>query len=83
MEKKEIIFAIKVMSGGGAERVISLLSSSMVDKGYSVILLLTHQSEKDAILDNIDSSVQIISLVDRDLDGAKINLFSDIYFDLG
>ena len=50
MEKKEIIFAIKVMSGGGAERVISLLSSSMVDKGYSVILLLTHQSEKDAIL---------------------------------
>lgn len=79
MEKKEIIFAIKVMSGGGAERVISLLSSSMVEKGYSVILLLTHQSEKDAILDNIDSSVQVISLVDQDLDGAKINLFSNIY----
>lgn len=79
MEKKEIIFAIKVMSGGGAERVVSLLSSSMVDKGYSVILLLTHQSEKDAILDNIDSSVQVISLVDQDLDGAKINLFSNIY----
>lgn len=79
MEKKEIIFAIKVMSGGGAERVISLLSSSIVDKGYSVILLLTHQSEKDAILDNIDSSVQVISLVDQDMDGAKINLFSNIY----
>ncbi|MBE6790546.1 MAG: glycosyltransferase family 4 protein [Ruminococcaceae bacterium] len=79
MEKKEIIFAIKVMSGGGAERVVSLLSSSMVDKGYSVILLLTHQSEKDAILDNIDSSVQIISLVDHDLDGTKMKLFSYIY----
>lgn len=30
---KQIIFLIKVMSGGGAERVVSLLSKAIAQKG--------------------------------------------------
>ena len=46
---KEIIFLIKVMQGGGAERVISLLSSAAVKNENKVSLIITHQSKKDAV----------------------------------
>lgn len=62
---KEIVFLIKVMQGGGAERVISLLSRSAVENGNSVTLILTHQSKADAILRDIDSRIDVISLPDE------------------
>lgn len=62
---KEIIFLIKVMHGGGAERVISLLSRAAAEKGNNVTLILTHQNKADAVLYNIDENVKVISLTDE------------------
>ncbi len=62
---KEFIFFMKLMNGGGAERVISLLSSAFVSKGYPTILVITHQKLKDADLNNIDNRIKVISLVDE------------------
>ena len=63
--KKEITFLIKVMNGGGAERVISLLSRAAVERGHSVTLILTHQSQAEAMLENIDENITVISLPDE------------------
>lgn len=63
--EKEIIFIIKVMLGGGAERVISLLSHAAAEKGNKVSLIITHQSKTDAVLKDIDDNISVISLVDE------------------
>lgn len=63
--KKEITFLIKVMNGGGAERVVSLLTRAMVQRGYGVNLILTHQKRKEADLRDIDRRIQILSLEDE------------------
>ena len=60
-----IVFIIKQMSGGGAERVISLLSNSFAQRGYDTTLIITHQSLKDADLANIQKNVHTISLEDE------------------
>ncbi len=62
---KEIIFIIKVMLGGGAERVVTLLSNAAAEKGYKVSLILTHQNKKDAVLHGIDNKINVISLLDE------------------
>ena len=62
---KEIIFLIKVMHGGGAERVISLLSRGAVEKGNKVSLIITHQNKEDAVLKDIDNRISVISLPDE------------------
>ena len=63
--QKEIIFLIKVMQGGGAERVVSLLSRAAAEKGNCVSIILTHQSKADAVLRDIDSRINVISLSDE------------------
>ena len=60
-----IVFTIKQMSGGGAERVISLLSNSFAERGYDTTLIITHQSLKDADLTNIKKNICTISLEDE------------------
>ena len=62
---KEIVFLIKVMHGGGAERVISLLSRGAVECGNKVSLIITHQNKTEAVLSNIDSRIKVISLPDE------------------
>lgn len=62
---KEIVFLIKVMQGGGAERVVSLLSRAAAEKGNSVSIILTHQNKSDAVLNNIDVRIDVISLPDE------------------
>ncbi len=64
-KNKNVTFLIKVMSGGGAERVISLLSKATVENGYNTTLILTHQSLKDADLFHIDEKIRVISLPDE------------------
>lgn len=66
--QKELIFVMKLMNGGGAERVISLLVNSATARGFNVKLIITHQSMKDAILRDIDSRVEVISLQDEIVD---------------
>ena len=64
MTKKEITFVIKVMSGGGAERVISILSKAFVQRNFDVSLILTHQKKAEADLSCIDSKVKVVTLED-------------------
>lgn len=65
MMKKHVTFLIKVMNGGGAERVISLLSRAAVEQGHTVSLILTHQTKSEAVLDNVDKNIAVISLPDE------------------
>lgn len=44
-KKKEIVFIINSLSGGGAERVISILSNYLVKNNYDVTLLMTRGGE--------------------------------------
>ena len=53
------------MLGGGAERVVTLLSNAAVEKGYKVSLMLTHQNKKNAVLQGIDNKINVISLPDE------------------
>ena len=62
--KKDVTFVIKLMHGGGAERVVSVLTRALAEKGYTVRLILTHQSLKDAILDGMDDRVSVYSVED-------------------
>ena len=71
---REIIFIIKVMLGGGAERVVSLLSRASSEKGHKVSLILTHQNKKDAVLHCIDERINVISLPDE-ISNQKISSF--------
>ena len=62
---KEINFLIKVMCGGGAERVVTLLANAMVQRAYKVNLILTHQKKKEADLKDVDSKIKVLSLEDE------------------
>ena len=64
-KQKEIVFLIKVMSGGGAERVVSLLSKAVAEQGFNTTLILTHQSKKDALLSDLIPQIKVISLPDE------------------
>ncbi len=58
MERK-IAFVILSLYGGGAERVVSVLSNALVEDGVSVSLILYQRKEKEYPL---DSRVQIEEL---------------------
>lgn len=70
MENKEIVFLIKQMSGGGAERVISILSRAFGKKGYTVKLILTHQKREDAKTSELSESVSVVFL-EEETEGKK------------
>lgn len=53
---KKVLFVTRFMNGGGAERVISVLSSEMEKLGCEVAILVYNRTEKDYI---IDSSVKV------------------------
>ena len=77
-KQKEIVFLIKCMSGGGAERVVSLLSRAVVQKGFETTLILTHQGKKDALLNDINPHIKVISLPDEIKDFKTNKLVSKI-----
>lgn len=62
---REVTFLIKVMSGGGAERVITLLTDAFAEKGKKVNLIITHQNLSDADLSNVNKKINVISLPDE------------------
>ena len=53
------------MMGGGAERIITMLSNNMVKRGYEVSFIITHQKKENAYLPEMDPEVNVISLVDE------------------
>lgn len=60
-----IVFLIKCMSGGGAERVISILSNALVERDYHVTLVITHQTIAEANLFSVNPRVSVISVEDE------------------
>ena len=61
---KQITLLIKQMVGGGAERVITLLSNAFAERGYQTTLIITHQSTDNADLSNLNKNTKVISLED-------------------
>ena len=59
-----IVFTIKQMAGGGAERVVSILSNSLCQIGFDVTLITTHQHFVDAKWNTVNPKVKIIALED-------------------
>ena len=59
---KQITLLIKQMVGGGAERVISLLSNSLFEKGFNVTLIVTHQPFDEADLHSVNNNVKVVFL---------------------
>lgn len=70
-KKKSIIFLIQSMSGGGAERVISLLSNEFVNRSNDVTLIITHQRLDFANISGISNSIRLISLEDEVEESSK------------
>lgn len=46
---KNIVFVVGVLSNGGAERVISLLSNEMTEKNYSITIITLYEEKNDYI----------------------------------
>ena len=64
---KSVVFIIKCMNGGGAERVVSILSNHLAFLGYDVTVILTNQSLSKAQFLELSSKVNVISLEDLNL----------------
>lgn len=75
---KEIVFLIKVMCGGGAERVITLLSNATARQGFNVTFIITHQSLKDAVISGINSEIRVLSLPDENINEKNYSLIKKI-----
>lgn len=69
---KQITLLIKQMVGGGAERVISLLSNAFVAHGYQTTLIITHQKICRANLSSLNNNTKVISLEDEIKKESKI-----------
>lgn len=54
--KKKILFAIPTLAGGGAERVVSVLSDALIELGYDVAILLEKRVDNEY---SINSKVKI------------------------
>lgn len=76
---KEIVFIIKVMCGGGAERVVTLLSNAMVQQGYNVSLVLTHQKKREADLKDIDNRIEVLSLEDEIINCSEQSIKANVH----
>lgn len=60
-----VVLLIKQMSGGGAERVVSLLATEVRKREYLSTIILTHQSLEDADLSRLNSEIEVMSLPDE------------------
>lgn len=58
----KIAFVIGTMQGGGAQRVVTVLSKYFADKGYSVSIITTSDAKLDY---QLDSKVRFIPLVSK------------------
>ena len=59
IEDAHILFAVPVLTGGGAERVVAVLASGMAEKGIKTSILVNKRCEKEY---PISEKVQIYSL---------------------
>lgn len=62
--KKELIYLITCMLGGGAERVMISLANDAVECGYDVTFILTGQCLSEAIGYSLAPTIKLLSLPD-------------------
>ena len=70
--KKKILFTIPTLAGGGAERVVSVLTDALIELGYDVAILLEKRVDNEY---TINSKVKIY-LFDKDYSRNKGNKIS-------
>ena len=75
--KKEVIFFVNSMGGGGAERVIALLSNHLVDKGHKVFILTLVKCES---LYELNSNVNCVNILDLPVCSFRNRLFRFFYW---
>lgn len=61
----QVVFLIKVMNMGGAERIMSALANYCSDHAWNTTVILTHQSLSEANLSRLNSAVKVSSLEDQ------------------
>lgn len=65
MSKKSVIFCVACMSGGGADRVASLLSNSFYDNNYDVKMIITSMPEEKMLNTDLYPEIPMIFLQDE------------------
>ena len=75
--KKEVIFFVNSMGGGGAERVIALLSNHLVDKGHKVFILTLVKCESPY---ELNSNVNCVNILDLPVRSFRNRLFRFFYW---
>ena len=63
-EKKQILFVMPVMKGGGAERVAALLLNEFHNSGYDCEFLLTSTRVEDSVQRDLNPEIPLNSLAD-------------------
>ena len=67
MEKiKKIIFIIPTLDGGGAERVVTVISNYLVDRDYDITIYLTRNSN---VLYELNNGVKVKCIIPRSSNG--------------
>lgn len=64
-DTKEILFVLARMSGGGAERVASLLANEMVRQGHAVSVCLTSCTADEVKRCDLDDHIPLVLLQER------------------
>ncbi len=59
---RQLILLIKTISGGGAERIITLLGDTLAKKGFQVTLIITHQRREELRADYVNPDITVITL---------------------
>ena len=59
-----ICFTVSAMTSGGAERVVSVLSNSFVDKGHSVTIVMVSASKKESFY-KLNPKIQLVALCEN------------------
>ncbi len=73
--KKKILLAIAQLSGGGAERVVSIWANELVDKGYDVSILVFSRREDEYF---VVPDVRIYSVFEKTSEYLKSSIFERI-----
>ncbi|MBO7303959.1 MAG: glycosyltransferase [Clostridia bacterium] len=74
---KKILFISGHLTNGGAQRVVSVVTSSLAEKGYDVSLLLFTRSKAEY---PISPKVKIVSISENGEDYQKVSLFQRARF---
>lgn len=72
---KKVMFVIGTLSGGGAERVVTSVASSMAEKGYEVSILIFYHTNDEYSYSN---KIKIISISDSGIHEYKKNSNIDL-----